>query len=165
MPKSETTTLIPIHEEMKHHWANLMFAADAILTAWEGGDSGLPRYIQDLSDAVTPSHTEPHVVLHGNLQAVLCEFPDRDFNPALKFLITNLGSECLMSAFSPEQKVAFIRDAAIQATHVVYHLHLKAFRVMRTCGQLERGEVVETAVEKEMAEYEQLLDKLLPRRA
>jgi hypothetical protein len=165
MPKFETTTPIPTQEEMKDHWIELMLAADSILQAWQEGDSGLPDYIQRRSNAKSESHPEPHVVLHSSLVAVLREYPDRDFNPALKVVMGILVSEEGMSKFSPKQKLAFIREAAIHATHVVYLLHLKAFGVMRACGKFERGEDSKDSIEMELAEYERQLDKLMPRRA
>lgn len=162
MPQSETITPIPTHEELKATFFKLMFAADYILTEWQKGDPSLPEYIRRHSSAPVGMC---HRTLRQNLESVLREFPDREFAPDLKAVMEILGSEEEMSKFTPKEKMVFIREAAIHATHVVYHLHVRAFRAMRVCGQFERGEMLKAAVEMELADYERHLDALMPRRA
>lgn len=165
MPKSKVNTRIPTHEEMKLLWTRLMFAADCIMTIWQECDTDLPSYIRQ-SAGTTPSTRERlHVALVSNLEDVRRIFPNRSFNPALEVVMEILGSEERMRQFSPEQLSSITRDAAKHATHVVYRLHLKCFLLMRLCCLRESGDDVASALIREFANFEHLLDNLMPRLA
>ncbi len=164
MTKSKQKTRIPTHEEVGRIWTTLTFMADSIMTVWQGCETEIPSYLRQVNEKACGHALKPNEAICHCLETVQGLFPDRGFNPALEVVMEILGSEERMAQFTPEQQSSIIRDAAIHATQVVYHLHLRSFGLMRLCSQFESGKGTALLVKTEHARFEQLLDMLMPRR-